>query len=67
MQTNIFQFQEKFKFNFRIKKKRDTYKYIYIYIYIHIAELQSELNASFKVDLLDSRFATLEKIMVWTI
>ena len=37
------------------------------HIYIYIAELQSVLNATFKVDLLDSRFATLEKMMVWTI
>ena len=35
--------------------------------YIYIAELQSVLNATFKVDLLDSRFAMLEKMMVWTI
>ena len=36
-------------------------------LYIYIAELQSVLNATFKVDLLDSRFAMLEKMMVWTI
>ena len=46
-------------------KPMTAIKLCWTYIYIYIAELQSVLNATFKVDLLDSRFATLEKMMVF--